>query len=328
MERCLQEGLFCNGVAQRLGLPSGSLARWLRQGHIDGARRVPATSACSPARSALNSSGSIRRTARSGERRIFQAGGSALCVARRASACGESSCRREVSPDRSTRRSALGCQAAPGKRAAENARLTAEIQALFGEHRDFYGSPRIHQELRAAGHRVGRHRVARLMQRAELKARTRKPFRPCSKGSGEAAGVVEDLLQQEFALPCPHRCWAGAIDVTQARTTHPFPVAAPFSNAHALGLQQGFVARGPHEVGLGDITLLLDFGEPFRSGEGHPDREFIKGRSSSERDGGRLGDGLLKAAGVMAAAVRKAPGGDPLEIHLANGRLHAICRVE
>ncbi|NQV11111.1 MAG: IS3 family transposase [Cyanobacteria bacterium] len=59
-------------------------------------------------------------------------------------------------------------QEAPGKRAAENGVNTAEIQAVLREHRGFYGSPRIHQELRAAGHPVGRHRVARLMQRAEL----------------------------------------------------------------------------------------------------------------------------------------------------------------
>jgi hypothetical protein len=35
-------------------------------------------------------------------------------------------------------------QEAPGKRAGENARLTAEISAVFQEHRGFYGSPRIH----------------------------------------------------------------------------------------------------------------------------------------------------------------------------------------
>ena len=107
-------------------------------------------------------------------------------------------------------------QEAPGKRAAENARLTAEIKAVFREHRGFYGSPRIHQELRAAGHPIGRHRVARLMRRAQLTARTRKPFRPCSKGSGRAAGVVENLLQQDFQPPAPNRCWAG--DITYIRT--------------------------------------------------------------------------------------------------------------
>ncbi|MBM5817686.1 MAG: IS3 family transposase [Cyanobacteria bacterium K_Offshore_surface_m2_239] len=106
---------------------------------------------------------------------------------------------------------------APGKRAAENARLTAKIEAVFQEHRGYYGSPRIHRELRAAGHRVGRHRVARLMQRAALRARTRNPFRPCSKASRGAAGVAENLLLQDFQPPAPNRCWAG--DITYIRTT-------------------------------------------------------------------------------------------------------------
>ncbi|MFM7674885.1 MAG: IS3 family transposase, partial [Synechococcus sp.] len=40
-------------------------------------------------------------------------------------------------------------QEAPGKRAAENAVITAQIQTVFHEHRGFYGAPRIHQELAA-----------------------------------------------------------------------------------------------------------------------------------------------------------------------------------
>jgi transposase InsO family protein len=107
-------------------------------------------------------------------------------------------------------------QEAPGKRAAENARITAEIQAVFREHRGYYGSPRIHQELHAGGRHVGRHRVARLMRRAELRARTRKAFRPCTETSRGAAGVVENLLQQNFQPPAPNRCWAG--DITYIRT--------------------------------------------------------------------------------------------------------------
>ena len=108
-------------------------------------------------------------------------------------------------------------QEAPGKRAADNAVITAEITAVFEEHRGFYGSPRIHQELRASGRHVGRHRVARLMRRAQLRARTRKAFRPCSKAGAGALGVVENLLQQDFQPPAPNRCWAG--DITYIRTS-------------------------------------------------------------------------------------------------------------
>lgn len=35
VELCLSEGLSCNGVAQRLGLPVSSLAKWVRQARVD-----------------------------------------------------------------------------------------------------------------------------------------------------------------------------------------------------------------------------------------------------------------------------------------------------
>jgi transposase-like protein len=41
VELCLQEGLFSNAVAQRLGLPSSSLARWVRQARIDRGQAGP-----------------------------------------------------------------------------------------------------------------------------------------------------------------------------------------------------------------------------------------------------------------------------------------------
>ena len=77
-----------------------------------------------------------------------------------------------------------------------------------------FSDPRIHQELAVAGLRVGRHLVARLMRQAELRARTRKPFRPCHKGRSEISGVAENLLQQDFQPPAPNRCWTSDITYT------------------------------------------------------------------------------------------------------------------
>jgi putative transposase len=107
-------------------------------------------------------------------------------------------------------------QKTPGRRQAENAVLTAEIQAVYEAHRGFYGSPRVHQELREAGRYIGLHRVARLMRRAGLQARTRRPFRPCKSASRGAHGVADNLLQQEFKPPEPNRFWAG--DITYIST--------------------------------------------------------------------------------------------------------------
>ena len=105
----------------------------------------------------------------------------------------------------------------PGHRARANAVLSAQVQAVFERHRGFYGAPRIHQELRVTGLKVGRHRVARLMRNAALKAKTRRGFRPCRNSGSKPSGVAENLLQQEFSPVAPNRCWAG--DITYIRTT-------------------------------------------------------------------------------------------------------------
>ena len=41
VELCLQEGLSCNAVAQSLGFPSSSLARWVRQSRVDRGQAGP-----------------------------------------------------------------------------------------------------------------------------------------------------------------------------------------------------------------------------------------------------------------------------------------------
>jgi len=86
----------------------------------------------------------------------------------------------------------------PGRRAREDMAITVQVQAVFDRHRGFYGAPRVHQELRAAGLKVGRHRVARLMRCSALKAKTRRGFRPCRNNGRKASGVAENLLLQDF----------------------------------------------------------------------------------------------------------------------------------
>jgi transposase InsO family protein len=105
----------------------------------------------------------------------------------------------------------------PGPRVQENEAITAQVQTVFDRHRGFYGAPRVHQELRAAGLKVGRNRIARLMRCSALKAKTRRGFRPCRNNGSKASVVAENLLQQEFSPTAPNRCWAG--DITYIRTT-------------------------------------------------------------------------------------------------------------
>ena len=57
------------------------------------------------------------------------------------------------------------------ERERHNETLASEIRTVHAESRGTYGSPRVHQVLRRRGHRVGKHRVARLMRRHGIKAR-------------------------------------------------------------------------------------------------------------------------------------------------------------
>lgn len=65
----------------------------------------------------------------------------------------------------------------PSAHAERDRDLTQRITRIFRQHRGRYGSPRIHQELQAAGQAVSRRRVERLMRQAGLRARVARLYR-------------------------------------------------------------------------------------------------------------------------------------------------------
>src|SRR5205823_3148162 len=58
---------------------------------------------------------------------------------------------------------------APSPRAQADATLTVELVRLHDQSRRTYGAPRLHADLAAAGTRVGRKRVARLLRLAGVR---------------------------------------------------------------------------------------------------------------------------------------------------------------
>jgi putative transposase len=107
----------------------------------------------------------------------------------------------------------------PGSRAQYNEVLSAVIRAIHKTSRQTYGSPRVHREVRAAGLVGGRHRIARLMREAGLRARTSRRWRPQTTNSTHGYGVAGNLLQRRFSVKetsGPNRVWCG--DITYVRT--------------------------------------------------------------------------------------------------------------
>ena len=69
------------------------------------------------------------------------------------------------------------CRSTPSQRELANERLLAGIRAIHSEHEARDGSPRMRDELRERGHKVGKHRVARLIAQADA-VRQRMLFPP------------------------------------------------------------------------------------------------------------------------------------------------------
>jgi len=88
----------------------------------------------------------------------------------------------------------------------EDAKLAAEIQQIFLEHRQVYGSPRIHVVLKARGMACSRKRVARLMQQLGLSAGPKRSRKPTTK-SDPRARFAPNHLKREFRAEQPNSKW-------------------------------------------------------------------------------------------------------------------------
>jgi len=78
-----------------------------------------------------------------------------------------------------------------------NRRLEFKIRTLHRASRHTYGSPRIRDALRDAGEACGKHRVARIMHQAGIRARTVRTFK-ATTNSKHRHPVAENLLALRF----------------------------------------------------------------------------------------------------------------------------------
>jgi putative transposase len=98
----------------------------------------------------------------------------------------------------------------PSRRATQDAALLEQIQAFHQASRGTYGTPRIHRDLRAAGVRVGRKRVARLLKQAGLRGVSRRKWVRTTVRS-ETGRPAPDLVQRQFEASAPNQLWVADI---------------------------------------------------------------------------------------------------------------------
>ena len=101
------------------------------------------------------------------------------------------------------------------KRAEENEKLSEQIIMFHCGSRCTYGSPRIHRDLKAAGHAVGRKRVARLMRVAGIRGKTKRKFKTTTNSKHQRP-KADNLVRQNFDIAAPNALWAS--DITYIAT--------------------------------------------------------------------------------------------------------------
>lgn len=94
--------------------------------------------------------------------------------------------------------------------------LVAQIKEVYQQSKGRYGSPRISFELREQGIRASRPRVARLMQKHQIKSIIRKKYRVQTTDSNHMYTVAENHLSRDFQAVRPAEKWVS--DLTYIRT--------------------------------------------------------------------------------------------------------------
>jgi len=83
-------------------------------------------------------------------------------------------------------------------RKAKDQVLMKEINTIFNNSKQTYGSPRITIELERLGHKVSRPKVVRLMKRLGLKSSVKKKYR-ITTDSNHKFPIAPNLVKRDFA---------------------------------------------------------------------------------------------------------------------------------
>lgn len=106
------------------------------------------------------------------------------------------------------------------KREIENQGIVEKIRQIHEGPKRVYGSPRITQELQDECFAVSENRIARLMKKAGISAKTSKKFKVVTTDSKHNYPVSPNLLNRDFAAKKPNQVWLS--DITYIRLGNKF----------------------------------------------------------------------------------------------------------
>ena len=98
----------------------------------------------------------------------------------------------------------------PSARAIRDAELTVRIRVFHARSKGTYGAPRIQEDLREEGLRVGKKRVARLMKADGLEGVSRRKWVTTTTRDADAR-PTPDLVERRFSADSPDQLWVADI---------------------------------------------------------------------------------------------------------------------
>ena len=102
-------------------------------------------------------------------------------------------------------------QRPPSARAVADSVLLKRIRTIHVTSRETYGVPRVHAELRAAGEKHGRKRIARLMRAAGIVGVSRRRGTVVTTRRDKDARPAPDLVDRDFSAAAPNQLWVADI---------------------------------------------------------------------------------------------------------------------
>jgi putative transposase len=175
--------------------------------------------------------------------------------------------------------------------------LLDDIQRVHAHHRERYGAPRIHAELRAEGQIISRKRIERVMRRHGIRARAPRRYRVCTTDSKHSLPVAANLLDQNFVAERPNQVWLA--DITYIPTGEGWLYLAVILDLFTRKVV-GWAMRDHMraELTIAALTMAIQRRRPGPGLTHHSDR-------GSQYAAGDYRD-ILRAAAVTQSMSRKA----------------------
>lgn len=89
--------------------------------------------------------------------------------------------------------------------------LLNKIKIIYEENKGCYGSPRITKQLNKEGSCYGKNRIARIMQKNNIRAKTKKKFKITTTNSNHKYPVAPNILNQNFRVRELNQVWVSDI---------------------------------------------------------------------------------------------------------------------